>query len=103
LAYHAGELFEWDPGKARTNERKHGVTFEEARSLFTSGVDFLEIYDEGHDESEDRFIAIGPVQAGVICVVFVEREEDTIRILSARHATRRERRMFDSTMRGEQP
>ena len=95
--------FEWDPVKAAANESKHGVTFEEARSLFTSGVDFLEVYDSSHGEDEDRFIAIGPVRKGLICIVFVEREDDTVRILSARRATRRERGMFDSSMRGQQP
>ena len=94
---------EWDPAKAVANRRKHGVSFEEARSLFTSGVDYLEIYDAPHSGDEDRFLAIGPVSRGVICVVFVERAEDTIRILGARLATRREQEFFDRTRRGKRP
>ena len=65
--------FEWDPAKAEANLRKHGVSFEDARTLFTSGQDYLEIYDERHSDDEDRFIAVGRAAGGVICVVFVER------------------------------
>ena len=93
--------FDWDPAKAEENRRKHGVTFQEARSLFTSGVDYLEIYDASHSEEEDRFLAIGPVARGVLCVVFVERAEDTIRILGARRATQREEELFVRCRRGD--
>ncbi len=55
-----GVHFSWDPAKAESNVRKHGVSFEEASELFTSGVDYLEIFDDAHSESEERFIAIGP-------------------------------------------
>ena len=85
---------EWDPDKARRNQRKHGLSFGEAGELFRSGTNYLEIYDIEHSEDEDRFIAIGPVRRGVICVVFVERETDTVRIVSARFATRRERQLL---------
>jgi hypothetical protein len=95
--------FDWDPAKAAANLRKHGVSFEEARSLFTSGADYLELYDTAHSEDEDRFLAIGPVARGVLCVVFVERGEETIRILGARRATAREETLFDRRMRGKRP
>jgi hypothetical protein len=95
--------FEWDPAKAASNLRKHGVSFEEARTLFTGGAMYAEIYDELHDGDEDRFIAIGPVRRGTITVVFVERQEDTIRILGARPATRSERALFEAFLRGKQP
>jgi len=51
--------FEWDDRKNLINEQKHGVSFEEARGLFESRVDYLEIFDSDHSEFEDRFIAIG--------------------------------------------
>ena len=57
--------FEWDPKKSRGNEKKHGLSFSEAKTLFESGVDYLEIYDEDHSADEDRFIAIGPVEGGL--------------------------------------
>ena len=60
--------FEWDPAKNRRNFRKHGVSFEQASDLFTSGMDFLEIYDERHSAKEERFLAIGPIRSGVVVV-----------------------------------
>jgi uncharacterized DUF497 family protein len=69
--------FEWDPKKERRNIEKHGVTFKEAKELFTSNVDFLEVYDGVHSELEERFIAIGPIRRGLVLVVYTERSEDT--------------------------
>ena len=103
MAYTASVEFEWDPGKAVVNEQKHGLSFEEARELFTGTADFLEIYDHEHSLDEDRYIAIGPIRRGVICVVYVERLEDRIRLISARFATRRERRLFAEFMEGGLP
>jgi hypothetical protein len=91
----------WDPAKAAANRKKHGVSFEEAATLFTRRTDFLELYDARHGGDEDRFIAIGPIARGVVFVVFVEREEDVIRIVSARPATRRETATYQRWRRGE--
>lgn len=85
---------EWDPAKNAENLVKHGVSFEEASALFTSERDYLEIYDEAHSENEERLIAIGLIRRGVIVIVWTERHEDTIRIISARWATSRERLLF---------
>jgi uncharacterized DUF497 family protein len=57
--------FEWDPAKDDANRRRHGISFEEVTGLFTSGVDYLEIFDDEHSQDEDRFIAIGPIARGV--------------------------------------
>jgi uncharacterized protein len=86
--------FEWDPSKDRTNRKKHGLGFDEVLELFTSGVDYLEFFDEAHSEEEERFIAVGPVQRGIVVVVWVERVEDVLRIISARFATPKERQLF---------
>lgn len=86
--------FEWDPKKERRNVEKHGVTFEEAQELFTSKIDFLEVYDSAHSEQEDRFIAIGPIRRGLVLVVYTERIEDTVRIISARWASKEERALY---------
>lgn len=91
--------FEWDPVKDRANRAKHGLSFQEASGLFTSGSDYLEIYDEQHSDLEDRFIAIGAIERGLIVVAYTEREDDVIRILSARMATRKERQRFDESVR----
>ena len=89
----------WDRAKALANRKKHGVSFEEARELFFSGVDYLEIFDEAHSDDEDRFIAIGPVRRGLVLVVWTEREEDQIRIISARWATHQEQSLFRAHLR----
>ena len=87
-------LFEWNPNKDRVNRERHGISFEEVKELFTSDTDFLEIYDEEHSDEEDRFIAIGPIRAGVVVVVYTERGDDVIRIVSARKATKKEIQLF---------
>ena len=90
--------FEWDDAKDLGNQRKHGLSFTEAQRLFESGADFLEIFDTEHSEFEDRFIAIGPIDRGVIVVVYTEREEDLIRIVGARMANKREQALYRSHM-----
>ena len=95
--------FAWDPDKNRKNQAKHGLSFEEASQLFRSGVDYLEIYDEGHSEREDRFIAIGPIKRGVIVVAYTEPDDDVLRLLSARLATRSERQRFKARLREDGP
>ena len=86
--------FEWAPEKDRANIKKHGLSFREATTLFTGGEEYLEIYDEKHSEDEDRFIAIGSIARGIIVVVYTERTEDLIRIISARLASKKEIRLF---------
>ncbi|HEY0160566.1 MAG TPA: BrnT family toxin [Thermoanaerobaculia bacterium] len=87
--------FEWDPEKARENERKHGVSFEEARTVF-GDVFALHQYDGPHSWEEDRFIIIGRSERQrILFVVYVERTEMTMRLISARHATLRERRSYE--------
>jgi len=88
----------WDEAKNVANQRRHGISFEEAAELFTSGVDYLEIFDEAHSDTEDRFLAVGPIRRGLVLVVWTERDDDTIRIISARWATRRERALYASSL-----
>jgi hypothetical protein len=88
--------FEWDPAKDESNQRKHGLSFPEARALFESGADYLEIFDAAHSELEDRFIAIGPIDRGIVVVVYTEREEGRTRIIGARWATNHERDLYRS-------
>lgn len=90
--------FEWDDRKNLINEQKHGVSFEEARGLFESRVDYLEIFDSEHSEFEDRFIAVGPIVRGIIVVIYTEREGDIIRIIAARRANKNERSLYRSYM-----
>ncbi len=90
--------FEWDPAKEKTNRRKHGVGLSEARDLLASDVEYLEVYDEAHSGEEERFIAIGPIERGLVMVVWTERSEDVIRIVSARWATKAEQRLYRQHM-----
>ena len=98
MAYPWQVEVEWDEPKNRSNQQKHGVSFEEARELFVSGVDYLEIFDADHSESEDRFISIGPIERGLVLVVWTERDEDTIRLIGARWATKREQALYHHYM-----
>jgi uncharacterized DUF497 family protein len=94
LTYNRSLEVEWDPLKNEENEHKHGVSFREAAGLFSSGRDYLEIFDTAHSEREDRLIAIGSVRRGVIVVIWTERDDNTVRIISARWATQREQLMY---------
>lgn len=89
---------EWDDAKDLLNQEKHGVSFGEARSLFESEVDYLEIFDSEHSDVEDRFVAIGPIERGLVVIVYTERDEDTIRIIGARWASKREQSLYRSYM-----
>ena len=89
--------FEWDADKAVANAAKHGVTFEEAVTVFLD-LDYLLVRDELEPE---RFVAIGmSSQARVIFVVHCERGE-RLRIISARRATRRERETYERRRRSD--
>lgn len=88
----------WDETKNRENQRKHGVSFEEAGELFTAGGEYLELFDQAHSDAEDRFIAIGPIPHGVVLVVWTQPDDETVRLISARRATRRERALYETTM-----
>ena len=90
--------FEWDDAKDLSNQRRHGLSFQEARRLFESGIDYLEIFDVDHSETEDRFIAVGPIDRGLVVVVYTEPEEGVVRIIGARLANKREQALYRSHM-----
>ena len=84
--------FTWDPRKAASNTRKHGVTFEEAATVFADPL-ALAIKDEAHEE---RTLLLGlSEQLRMLLVVHVELDDDTIRLISARRATSHERRRYE--------
>jgi uncharacterized DUF497 family protein len=88
----------WDEAKNRENQRKHGLSFQEARALLVSGVDHLEIFDDEHSVLEERFVSIGPIARGIVLVIWTERDEKTTRIISARFATKREVALYRQYM-----
>lgn len=83
--------FEWDENKNRINQRKHGISFEEAKTVFYDDA-ALVIDDPEHSEEEERFIILGlSSQANLLVVCHCCRDSDTvIRIISARKATKTE-------------
>jgi uncharacterized DUF497 family protein len=87
--------FAWDPAKAAANLRKHGISFEEAESVF-SDDEALFLEDPDHSVGEERFILLGlSAHARVLVVVHCYRTApDTIRLISARRATRAEQRQY---------
>ncbi len=99
MAYTSFVKVVWDRAKDVANQKKHGVSFKEASELLVSGVEHLEIFDEAHSSDEDRFISIGPIRRGLVLVVWTERQDDEVRIISARWATRREQGLFRAHVR----
>jgi uncharacterized protein len=86
--------FQWDPAKAVVNLRKHGVAFEEATTAFADTLS-LTIADPLHSEGESRFVLLGRSQTGRMLAVVHTDRGDTIRLISARIATRMERKTYD--------
>jgi uncharacterized DUF497 family protein len=80
--------FEWDEAKNRSNIRKHGIDFNDAIDIFNYPV--LTSADRQEDFGEDRWIALGWMKLIVALVVYVERDGGTVRLISARKATRPE-------------
>lgn len=86
--------FEWDQAKASTNLRKHAVSFEEAATVFADELS-LTIPDPDHSLAESRFILLGTSYRGKMLVVVHTERGDSIRIISARPASQRERQQYE--------
>nr|VFJ67361.1 MAG: hypothetical protein BECKFW1821B_GA0114236_112911 [Candidatus Kentron sp. FW] len=87
--------FEWDQHKARYNERKRGVSFSEATTIFGDPLE-LTIADLDHSSDEYRFLSIGRSSTGKLLVVaYAERQQNNIRLISAREATRQGRKYYE--------
>jgi len=86
--------FEWDPAKAEKNLKKHRISFEEASSIF---YDLLSVTgsDPDHSFGEERMLTFGVSSSGRLLVVAHTERGETIRIISARIATRQERRIYE--------
>lgn len=87
--------FEWDENKNEINKRKHGLSFETAREVFYD--EFAILFDDpDHSIGEERFLIIGSTKTEQICIVShcYRDSENTIRIISARRATKNEKRIY---------
>ncbi len=95
--------FSWDSRKADSNFRKHGIAFDEAITVFADPLAFI-FDDILHSDEEHREIIIGLSSLRrLILVCFVERTEDTIRIISARRATKNEIKDYEKNVRHKTP
>ena len=87
--------FEWDPKKAEINFLKHGVSFDEAKTVFDD-LFFIDLYDPDHSDDENRFLIIGEsIDQRRLIISYTEREK-SVRIISARLTTPRERRDYEN-------
>ena len=91
-----GTSFEWDESKALMTEQKHGVSFDEAVTVFEDPLS-LTIVDEAHSEEEERFVDSGASRSGRLLVVVYTERDETIRIISCRPATSAERRTYEQS------
>lgn len=93
-------IFEWDVNKAKSNQHKHKITFDEAKSVFSDPLAFT-FLDEDHSSYEDRFLTIGfSISSRLLLVVHTETNridgnDIIIRIISCRLATKEERKVYE--------
>jgi uncharacterized DUF497 family protein len=88
--------FVWDPAKARTNLKKHPVSFEEGATIFGDPLSAT-IGDPDHSEGDARFVTVGLSARGRVLVVAHADDDEATRIISARTATRSERKSYEET------
>jgi uncharacterized DUF497 family protein len=95
-------IYEWDATKAADNERRHGVSFDEARTVFRDPL--AETFDDpDHSADERRFITIGmSARQRLVFIAHADRGEDRVRIISARVATRGETHAYQDRSRKQQ-
>lgn len=86
--------YEWDPRKAAANLRKHGVSFEEAASIFNDPL-AITFPDPDHSVVEERLLSFGISSSGRLLAIISTERGTTLRIISAREATRRERGIYE--------
>ena len=94
-----GLSFEWDPRKAVANEKKHGVAFKEAATVFGDPLAWFQP-DAEHSRTEDRLLLLGrSSEDRLLAILFTDRGDELVRIISARCATPRERKKYEKDFR----
>ncbi len=86
-------IFEWDEDKNKLNKKIHGITFEDAKFVFNDPFKII-LPDLYHSEKEERWLAIGMVNR-VLFVVFTEKDNNVIRLISARIGTKAEEKLYN--------
>ena len=87
-------VFEWDENKAERNKRNHGVSFDEAQTVFLDNLSVMKP-DVEHSNTEERLLIIGTSLKNRVIVVSYTERGDNIRLISARKATRHERKQYE--------
>jgi hypothetical protein len=86
--------FIWDDNKAERNLLKHGVSFEEAKTVFDDPL-YVDFYDPDHSEDEERYLIVGQSNRGRLLILSYTERGDSIRLISAREVTRTEREAYE--------
>ena len=86
--------FDWDENKAAANLSKHGVSFEEAKTVFNDPF-YIDFYDPDHSYEEDRYIIVGESAQGRLLIVSYTERGDAMCLISARVVTRTEREVYE--------
>jgi uncharacterized protein len=84
--------FEWDESKNRSNQKRHGLDFTEAKRLFNPSL-FVDI-DDREDYGEERYVGLGLLDGRVVVVIFTQPDDDTVRVISLRKANSYERQQY---------
>jgi uncharacterized protein len=86
--------FDWDENKAASNLFKHGVSFDEAKTVFDDPL-YIDFYDPAHSDDEDRFLIVGESNQRRLLIVSYTERGNLIRLISAREVTRTEREVYE--------
>jgi uncharacterized DUF497 family protein len=86
--------FEWDISKAASNLSKHGVPFEEAKTVFDDPL-YVDFYDPDHSKDEERYLIVGESNRGRLLIVSYTERGNSIRLISAREVTQTEREAYE--------
>lgn len=86
--------FEWNESKAARNSTKHGVSFEEAKTVFDDPL-YVDFYDPDHSEGEERYLIVGESNQGRLLIVSYTERGNSVRLISAREVTRTEREAYE--------
>lgn len=88
--------FQWHPSKAESNLKKHGISFDEAKTVFDDPLQ-IHFTDNPHSIGEQRYLCLGMSDQGrVLTIIYTEERDETIRIISTREATKREKKRYET-------
>jgi uncharacterized protein len=87
-------IFDWDENKAASNLLKHGVSFDEAKTVFDDPL-YVDFYDPAHSDDEDRYLIVGESNQRRFLIVSYTERGNLIRLISAREVTRTEREVYE--------